>query len=112
VPRPRSYRQEIGFGDTMTFREPTREMETTDVMPPTMATEEPVAPVLAEEEAEELPPIPEEAVTPGPSVCERERQGPPAARAAGGSDRPPHRGRPDCAPPRARRHPDGRSRTT
>jgi RNA polymerase primary sigma factor len=45
-------------------------METTDVMPPALATEEPVAPVLAEEEAEELPPIPEEALTPLPAKGE------------------------------------------
>ena len=54
----------------MTFREPSREMETTDVMQPALATEEPVAPVLAEEEAEELPPIPEEALTPLPAKGE------------------------------------------
>jgi RNA polymerase primary sigma factor len=54
----------------MTFREPSREMETTDVMTPTMAAEEPVAPVLSEEEAEELPPIPEEALTPLPAKGE------------------------------------------
>ena len=54
----------------MTFRETSREMETTDVMPPALAAEEPVAPVLAEEEAEELPPIPEEALTPLPAKGE------------------------------------------
>jgi len=54
----------------MTFREPTREMETTDVVSPALATEEPEAPVLAEEEAEELPPIPEEALTPLPAKGE------------------------------------------
>ena len=55
----------------MTFREPSREMETTDVMQPALAAEEPVAPVLAaEEEAEELPPIPEEALTPLPAKGE------------------------------------------
>ena len=54
----------------MTFRETTREMETTDVMPPALATGEPEAPVLAAEEAEELPPIPEEALTPLPAKGE------------------------------------------
>jgi RNA polymerase primary sigma factor len=54
----------------MTFREPTREMETSDVVSPALATEEPEAPVLAEEEAEELPPIPEEALTPLPAKGE------------------------------------------
>jgi RNA polymerase primary sigma factor len=54
----------------MTFREPNREMETTDVVAPALATEEPEAQVLAEEEAEELPPIPEEALTPLPAKGE------------------------------------------
>jgi RNA polymerase primary sigma factor len=45
-------------------------METTDVVSPALATEEPEAPVLAEEEAEELPPIPEEALTPLPAKGE------------------------------------------
>jgi RNA polymerase primary sigma factor len=54
----------------MTFREPNREMETTDVGAPVLAAEEPEAQVLAEEEAEELPPIPEEALTPLPAKGE------------------------------------------
>ena len=54
----------------MTFREPNREMETTDVVAPALATEEPEVQVLAEEEAEELPPIPEEALTPLPKTIE------------------------------------------
>src|SRR5262252_6444858 len=54
----------------MTFRETTREMDTTEVVAPTLTTEETETPVLAEEEAEELPPIPEEALTPLPAKGE------------------------------------------
>ncbi|HMF09315.1 MAG TPA: sigma-70 family RNA polymerase sigma factor [Thermoanaerobaculia bacterium] len=45
-------------------------METTDVVSPAIATEEPETQVLAEDEAEELPPIPEEALTPLPAKGE------------------------------------------
>jgi RNA polymerase primary sigma factor len=55
----------------MTFRETARETtDAADMVPTALATEEPEAPVLAEEADEELPPISEEALTPLPAKGE------------------------------------------
>src|SRR5215470_8553177 len=53
----------------MTFREPTQESHTAEIVPTTLH-EEPEAPVLVEEAEEELPPISEEALTPLPAKGE------------------------------------------